>query len=189
MLHYRDQEGLIRRFSKLIPNASYPLKSAGKRSGLPKNLNWDMRTASPPGDIGGWVPFLLSQPWAIEQDGRQLFAGTELLWAYILGWVLYIKGYAAAGGTATGNEGVAAFTVGCAGFTRAFADLCDATEKYADQYGYPGWAPSVKYAVAQSRSHYLAYLLRHEEHDVLLPLLRLVTRMVWTIKMWKSRLN
>ncbi|VDC02770.1 unnamed protein product [Peniophora sp. CBMAI 1063] len=104
-------------------------------------------------------------------------ARTELVWTFVLGWISYLRGYSAAGGLSTGDDGVAAFTIGCATFTAVFEEFSQDLSQYADKYQYPGWAPSSRYALANSRTHYLAYLVRNEEHDVLLPLLRLVTRM------------
>lgn len=166
---------------KMIPNASYPLKSSAKRCGLPPALNWNMISTSPAlsdDEMKIWISFLLRQSWQLEQAGRAVYAGTELVWAYILGWVVYLRGYTSAGGTGVGNEGAGIFTVGCTSFTAAFATFHEAMVNHSEEYRYPGWAPSTKYAIVGSRSHYLAYLVRNEEHDVLLPLLRLVTRMV-----------
>ncbi|KZV68683.1 hypothetical protein PENSPDRAFT_687030 [Peniophora sp. CONT] len=178
----RRLRGGIRQLAELpmIPNASYPLTAAAKSTGLPVDLSWTRRTASPPQteeELNVWLVFLRGSPWCFSRNGRDVFAGTELVWAFVLGWVLYLQGYTAAGGSSQGDTGVGIYSVGCAGFSKVFGAFEAALSAYGETFEYPGWPPSAKYALVSSRSHYLAYLVRNEEQDVLLPLLRLVTRM------------
>ncbi|VDB84680.1 unnamed protein product [Peniophora sp. CBMAI 1063] len=159
---------------QMIPNCSYPLKAAGKRTRLPDDLRWTMCTAEPTsGDVVRWISFLQGSPWRLAQGGSEVFSGMEMVWTFVLGWVLYLRGYAAAGGSSVGDQGVGNFAVGAATFARIFSDFHQALCHYAEQYQFPGWAPCVKYALVNSRTHYLAYVMRNEEQDVLLPLLRL----------------
>lgn len=168
------------RHYQMVPNGSYPLKSAARRSLLPGDLRWTMRHASPPDsvDVEAWLTFLQSSPWSLAHGDDVVFAGIELVWTYVLGWVSYLRGYSAAGGRSMGNEGAGRFTVGHATFTKVFEHFKEALSEYGARYEYPGWAPCTKYALVNSRSLYLAYLIRNEDQDLLLPLLRLVTRMV-----------
>ncbi|VDB94417.1 unnamed protein product [Peniophora sp. CBMAI 1063] len=161
----------------MIPNASLSLKAAGKHTNLPDDLSWRMVSVTPSftaNKIQIWLSFLRSSPWTLSHGSTRLFAGSELIWTYILGWIVYLRGYSAAGGTGLGSEGAGLFTLGYTGYSSIFDAFNEAMAGYAEKYSYPGWAPSTKYAVASSRSHYLAYLFRHEEYDVLLPLLKLV---------------
>ncbi|KZV61150.1 hypothetical protein PENSPDRAFT_671199 [Peniophora sp. CONT] len=146
----------------MIPNASYPLTSAGKRTGLPQSLRWTMSTATLAliaEEMTSLLTFLQSEPWTLQQAGQRIFAGTELVWTYVLGWTLYLKGYAAGGGSCTGNAGAGIFSIGYSAFTRIFATFREAMLDYAEPYEYPGWPPSSKYALVSSRSQYLAYLM------------------------------
>ncbi|VDB90253.1 unnamed protein product [Peniophora sp. CBMAI 1063] len=163
----------------MVPNCTYPLKSAGRRCGLPYDLRWTMLDAVPPAsaNMQDWVRFLESAPWTFEQAGAATYAGSELAWTFVLGGVLYLRGYSAAGGDPSGDEGVGRFTMGCARFHRIFTQFVSTLEDYGERFRYPGWAPSTKYAVANSRSLYLAYLVRHDTQDVLLPLIKLITRL------------
>ena len=77
------------------------------------------------------------------------------------------------------NEGVEHFTLGPGSLSSLFATFDSAIETLAEQYEYPGYPPSMKYAVVGTRSHYLAYLLR--DSDVLVRLLKLVTQMVSSV--------
>ncbi|VDC05818.1 unnamed protein product [Peniophora sp. CBMAI 1063] len=177
----RSLRSAIRQLVELpmVPNCSYPLKAVRKRVGLPDDLRWTMRSAQPPAsaDMDAWLSFLQGSPWRVTQAGVEAYAGTELAWIFVLGWVCYLRGYSSAGGTAVGDLGVGRFSVGSATFVAVFDDFLKDLSQYADQYEYPGWAPCSRYALANSRTHYLAYLVRNEEQDVLLPLLRLVARM------------
>ncbi|VDB91413.1 unnamed protein product [Peniophora sp. CBMAI 1063] len=164
-------------YVQMIPNASLSLKAAAKYTLLPNGLSWHMESVAPhftADEMQTWLSFLQSEPWTISHGGSQLFAGSELIWTYILGWVVYLRGYSLAGGTGFGDAGAGLFTLGYAEFSGTFDAFAEAMTGYAEKYSYPGWAPSTKYAVVSSRSHYLAYLVRNEDYDVLLPLLKLV---------------
>lgn len=127
--------------------------------------------------LEAWVDFLMFRPWNFEHEGQVRFSGLETAWAFALGSVLYLKGYAAAGGTGRGNDGVGNFTIGATSFTSLFLAFETAMSQLGEDYEYPGCAPSMKYSIVSSRSYYLAHLLK-DAGDAVLALLRTIVKMV-----------
>lgn len=134
--------------------------------------------ASPPtsDNVEEWVRFLTSRPWNFDYKGSSRFSGFEMAWAFVLGSILYLRGYAASGGSGQGRDGVDIFTLSAHAYASLFTAFDDAMEVLTEEYSYPGQPPSLKYGVVSTRSHYLAYLLK--DNDALVQLLRLVIRMV-----------
>ncbi|VDC00262.1 unnamed protein product, partial [Peniophora sp. CBMAI 1063] len=161
----------------LVPNAFFSLKAASKFLANPDTLRWDMAAASAPtsDNVEGWVRFLTSQPWNFNHKGSSRFSGLEMAWVFVLGSILYLRGYATSGGSGRGRDGVDIFTLSPHAYSSLFTAFDNAMEALTGEYSYPGRPPSMKYGVVSTRSHYLAYLLK--DNDALVRLLRSVIRM------------
>ncbi|VDB96047.1 unnamed protein product [Peniophora sp. CBMAI 1063] len=160
----------------LVPNTFFSLRAASKYIAIPDHLRWTIPNASSltRENLDAWRVFLMLRPWSFEHGGQVRFSGLDTAWVFVLGSVLFLQ----ASGWGALTESALSTSPGTADYRSLdviFQAFEESMDDLAREYEYPGCPPSMKYGLASTRAHYLAYLVRNE--DALIYLLRCVTRM------------